>query len=152
MHMTEPAIETRPEQPCVAITRRTGMEQLATVIPPLLGEVFGWLGKAGIEPAGPPFFRYAVIDMAAEMEIAAGIPVAVAIAGDGEIESGIISAGRYVTASHTGHPAELMEATARLLAWAELTTSPGRGASTQTANIGTDASRSTSTGQTPNRT
>jgi effector-binding domain-containing protein len=119
MLMTDPEIETRPERPYVGITRRVSMERFASVVPPLLGQVFAWLGTTGIDPAGPPFFRYAVIDMSGEMEVSAGVPTAEPVGGDDEIESGTIPAGKYVTAVHTGHPQELMEATRRLLDWAE---------------------------------
>jgi effector-binding domain-containing protein len=119
MLMSDPTIEARPEQAYVGISRRVSMERFASVIPPLLGQVFGWLDKSGIEPAGPPFFRYQVIDMSSEMEVVAGVPIPEPVDGEGEIEPGTIAAGRYVTAVHTGHPQELMAATGRLLAWAE---------------------------------
>jgi effector-binding domain-containing protein len=118
MLMTDPTIETRAEQPYVGITRRASMQAFGSVIPPLLGQVFAWLNESGIEPAGPPFFRYQVIDMSNEMEIVAGVPIREPVAGDDEIEPGAIAAGRYVTTLHTGHPQELMEATGRLLEWA----------------------------------
>ena len=35
-------------------------------------ELFGWLAGNGIAVGGPPFIRYLVIDMAAELEIEAG--------------------------------------------------------------------------------
>lgn len=119
MQMTQPTIETRIEQPYVAITRRVSMESFASVVPPLLGEVFGWLSGAGLEPAGLPFFRYSVINMPGEMEISAGVPTAEPVLAEGEIEAGTIVAGAYVTATHTGHPQELMEATRTLLEWAD---------------------------------
>lgn len=119
MQMTEPTIETRSELPYVGITRRTSMESFVSVVPPLLGDVFQWLESSGTEPAGPAFFRYFLINMPGEMEISAGVPTAAAVPGEGEIRAGIVPAGRYVTAMHTGHPDELMEATRRLLEWAE---------------------------------
>ncbi len=119
MQMTEPTFDERQDQSYVAITRRTSMGQLGLEIPPLLGDVFGWLGEKGVESAGPPFFRYDVIDMPGDMVVAAGVPVVAPVAGEGEIEVGIIPAGRYLTALHTGHPDELEEATGQLLAWAE---------------------------------
>jgi hypothetical protein len=39
----EPRIATLPERPYVAIAATVGMDDLATVVPPLNGEVFGWL-------------------------------------------------------------------------------------------------------------
>ena len=107
MQMTETQFEERPEQSYVAITRRVSMGELGEKIPPLLGDVFGWLGKQGIAPAGPPFFRYDVIDMAGVMVVAAGVPIDSPVAGEGDIEAGTIPAGRYATVTHTGHPDEL---------------------------------------------
>ncbi len=120
MQLTEPRIEERPEQSSVAITRRTSMGDLGSTIPPLLDEVFGWLGKQGIEPVGPPFFRYDVVNMPGDMVVAAGVPIGAPVVGEGDIEGAIIPAGRYVTAIHTGYPMELEAATGQLLAWAEM--------------------------------
>ena len=119
MQMTELKIEERHAMSYVAITRHTSMGELGSEIPPLLGDVFGWLGKQGVESAGPPFFRYDVIDMAGVMVVAAGVPVAAPVAGEAEFEAGTIPAGRYVTAVHTGHPDELETATGQFLASAE---------------------------------
>jgi effector-binding domain-containing protein len=119
MLMTEPTIETRAEQNYVAITRRVSMDSFASVVPPLLDRVFSWLAETGLEPAGHPFFRYSMIDMPGEMEVSAGAPISTSTVGDGEVEAGTIPAGHYVTATHTGHPSELMDATRRLLEWAE---------------------------------
>jgi effector-binding domain-containing protein len=119
MQPAQPSIEVRQEQLYVAISRRVSMEEMASTIPPLLGDVFGWLGKQGIAPAGPPFFRYVVLNMPGDMVVAAGVPIDAAVAGEGDIEPGTIPAGRYVTAMHTGHPAELEEATGKLLEWAD---------------------------------
>ena len=58
-----PEIVTRAEQPYVAIRARVTMSELPGLAD-RLGEVFGWLGARGLAPAGPPFFRYDVIDMA----------------------------------------------------------------------------------------
>lgn len=61
------------------------------------------------------------------MEIEAGVataepvaePVAVPAAGEGLVHAGVLPAGRYVTLWHVGHPKTLMDATARLLRWAD---------------------------------
>jgi effector-binding domain-containing protein len=80
--------------------------------------VFGWLDGHGLAPAGPPFFKYNVIDMARELEMEAGVPVATAISGDDQVVAGVLPAGRYATLTHMGHPSELMAATKALLDWA----------------------------------
>lgn len=112
-----PKIVELADQPYVGIRTNVAMMQIGEKVPPLLGEVFGWLGSRGVAPAGPPFFKYNVIDMAGEMEMEVGVPVANAVAGDDRVMAGVLPAGRYVTMRHVGHPDGLMEATARLLAW-----------------------------------
>src|SRR2546429_9939364 len=69
-----PEIVTRPEQPYVAIRTQVTMEDLGMVVPPLNQEVFAWLGKRGTPPAGAPFWKYNVIDMAGELPLEAGPP------------------------------------------------------------------------------
>ena len=112
-----PEIVTRAEQPYVAIRARVTMAELGG----LAGrhpEVFGWLGVRGLAPAGAPFFKYNVIDMMRELEVEAGVPVAAAVDGDGEVVSGVLPAGRYATLTYEGHPSELAGATKALLDWA----------------------------------
>jgi len=112
-----PEIEIRAEQPYVAISSRVPMSGLAGV-GARLGEVFAWLGARGGAPAGPPFFKYNVIDMAGDLEVEAGVPIAQAMEGDTQVLSGVLPAGRYATVTHVGHPDQLLEATRSLLAWA----------------------------------
>ena len=115
---TAPEIETRAEQPYAAIKAHVPMSGLGG-LGARLGEVFAWLSARGVAPAGPPFFKYNVIDMARELEVEAGVPVAEAVEGDGEVLTGILPAGRYATVTHVGHPDQLMGVTKALLDWAE---------------------------------
>ena len=112
-----PEIVTRAEQPYVAVRARVTMAEIAAFAR-RLGEVFGWLDGHGLAPAGPPFFKYNVIDMARELEMEAGVPVAAAVTGDDRVVAGVLPAGRYATLTHVGHPSELMAATKALLDWA----------------------------------
>ena len=112
-----PEIVTRAAQPYAAIRTRMTMAELPG-LSPRLGEVFAWLGGHGLAPAGPPFFKYNVIDMMRELEVEAGVPVATAAAGGDRVVSGVLPAGRYATLTHVGHPSELMAATKALLDWA----------------------------------
>jgi effector-binding domain-containing protein len=113
----EPEIVTRTEQPYVAIRARVAMAELGSM-GARLGDVFGWLAARGLAPAGPPFFRYNLVDMARELEVEAGVPVAVPAAGDGQVIAGTLPSGRYATLLHVGQPSGLLDATAALLAWA----------------------------------
>lgn len=112
-----PVVVRRQEQPYVAIGRSVRMGGLAEVAH-RLPEVIGWLRGQGLEPAGPPFFRYLTVDMAAELEVEAGVPVAVLPEPAGEITVGTLPAGHYATLNHVGRPDGLVEATRRLLDWA----------------------------------
>ena len=102
MKITEPKLEDRNEQRYVGIRTLAAIPELPTVIPQLLGEVFAWLGKQGIAPAGAPFIRYHVINMESKMDIEMGVPVASAVPGDDRVSGGVLPAGRYATLIYTG--------------------------------------------------
>lgn len=118
-----PTIVDRVEQPYLAASAFVTMESIGSRLPLLLSTVFDHLGSHGLAPAGPPFWRYVVIDMARQLEMQVGVPVAEASSTDASVDdeqlrAGVLPAGRYVTTVHTGHPSELMQATAELLSWA----------------------------------
>ena len=112
-----PQIETRAEQPYMAIRARLTYAEI-DALGARFGEVFAWLAARGLAPAGAPFFRYNVIDMMQELEVDAGVPVAAAVDGDGHMVSGVLPAGRYAVLTHMGPPSELPEVTKGLLDWA----------------------------------
>ena len=114
--LVTPEIETRTEQPYVALRARVTMDGIAAFAV-RTGEVFGWLPARGLTPAGPPFLKFNVIDMARELEIENGVPVAAPVNGDDLVVAGVLPAGRYATVTHTGHPSELVEVTGALLDW-----------------------------------
>jgi effector-binding domain-containing protein len=115
MHLPAgPTVEERPAQPYVAI-RRTITMQTFPEVADRLPEVFGWLAAQGIAPAGPPFFRYLVIDMERELDVEAGVPVAAPLDGQGDVRGGVLPAGRYALTTHVGHPDELVAVTGAFL-------------------------------------
>jgi effector-binding domain-containing protein len=114
-----PEIVERPEQPYVAVRSVVSMRTLGSTLPPLLPEVFGWLGQHGHQPAGPPFWKYDVIDMAANLVVEVGVPVVAPVSADGRMMAGVLPAGRYATVVHVGHPEGLQAATGALLEWAD---------------------------------
>ncbi len=86
------------------------------------GELFGWLGPHGLAPAGPPFFRYNVVDMERGLDMEAGVPVTATPDGNGTdgddvVTSGVLPGGRYAMVTYVGHPMGLMLATKELLDW-----------------------------------
>jgi effector-binding domain-containing protein len=114
----EPTIVWLDEQTYVGRRESITMTDFAQVADHL-PTMFDWLGSRGIAVTGPPFFRYRVIDMAAELTIESGIPVAGAVDVEPPTFVDRLPAGRYATVAHIGHPDELMGVTAELLGWAQ---------------------------------
>jgi effector-binding domain-containing protein len=114
----EPEVAQRAKQPYVGIAAWVTMAAVGAVAD-RLPEIFGWLGARGIAPAGPPFFRYHVIDMERQLLVEAGVPVVSAVSDAGDIRAGTLPAGRFAVMRHTGAPDTLAAATAVLLDWAE---------------------------------
>jgi effector-binding domain-containing protein len=115
--LSEPAIVEREAQPYVAITERVTMSDISAVLPDLHPQVGAWLTDRQMRPAGAPFWKYDLIDMANFLEVEVAVPVATAVEGDERVRAGVLPAGRYVTATFTGHPMGLENATATLLEW-----------------------------------
>jgi len=117
----EPRVAERPATPYVAVTRSVPMSGLAGVADEI-PRVIGQADRLGLTVDGPPFFRYVVIDMERELVVEAGVPLTALVAAGtdlGDLEAGVLPAGRYATVVHTGHPDTLADATGRLLRWAD---------------------------------
>jgi len=83
-----PEITQQAAVPYAGISSWVTMETVGTVAD-RIPEIFGWLGARGIAPAGPPFFRYHVIDMSRQLLVEAGVPVATAVAeAGGDVRGG----------------------------------------------------------------
>lgn len=100
--ITKPKLEDRDAQHYVGIRTPVPMQALKKVIPKLLGEVFTWLDQRGEAPVGAPFIRYHVINMAGNLDVELGVPVATALPGDDRVSPGVIPAGRYATLVYSG--------------------------------------------------
>lgn len=101
--VSEPRIDYRPEQPYVGIRTQVPMKGMFKVVDTLRKEVTTWLEEQGEEPAGAPFLRYHVIDMAGDMDIEVGIPVASMLSADESVKPGVLPAGNYVSLIYIGH-------------------------------------------------
>jgi effector-binding domain-containing protein len=102
MKISEPKLEDRMEQPYMGIRTQVPMQELPVVIPQLLDEVFAWLGKQGVAPAGAPIIRYHIINMESKLDIALGVPVASPLSGDSRVKASVLPAGRYASLVYTG--------------------------------------------------
>ena len=115
--LTQPKLENRDAQPYAGIRSRLSIQEVGTVLPPLISEVMAWLRARGSVPTGPPFFRYRVIDMARELEIDVGFPILLPLMGDQRIVIDTIPAGKYASLIHTGRFDQLIEANKVLQEW-----------------------------------
>ena len=104
-------------QPYVAVTGRVTMDTIPEIAD-RFDEVIGWLAVHGHQPAGPPFFRYRVIDMERHLVMEAGVPTSTRLSGTDAVEGGVLPAGRYLTTTYVGHPSHLVRVTGDLLNWA----------------------------------
>jgi effector-binding domain-containing protein len=112
--LSEPQVVTRPEQPCLGARTVVTMETMPEEMRRLFDALHERIGR--LDVAGPPFARYLVIDMARELHLEIGVPVTAPTGADGEFAPGVLPAGRYLTAVHTGPYDRLEEATGAFLA------------------------------------
>lgn len=104
-------------QPILFCPAQVPMAEMADVLGQLLPKVFGHATASGATMVGPPFVRYQ--NMAAVLDIQAGLPVAPGAAGTDDIELGELPAGPAVTTIHTGPYDGLPSAYSALQAWME---------------------------------
>jgi effector-binding domain-containing protein len=115
----EPQIQRRAAQPYVAVPVRVTMDDLPGAVDQGFGELFGWLAEHGVAPAGPPFIRYLVVDMAGELQIELAVPAEAEPPDGDRVRSGVLPAGRYVVLRHTGPYDGLVASNTALRQWAE---------------------------------
>ena len=115
----EPTVEQRAALPYLGIRMQFRMDGFPAAADATIPELFGWLENHGTPAAGPPFIRYHVIDMPAELDVEFGIPVQAAAAGDERVRPGVLPAGRYVALRHIGPYDGLIASNAALQDWAQ---------------------------------
>ncbi len=104
-------------RPVATVTRTVTMATMNEIVDEI-APLLDWLAAHGRTPSGPPFLRYLVIDMAADMVVQAGVPVAVPVGADQHVLPDELPAGDYVTTVHVGPYDGLYGATGALLAYA----------------------------------
>jgi effector-binding domain-containing protein len=91
----KPSIEYRPEKLYMGIRTQTPFQGMFAMVDKLRKELYAWFKAQNIEPKGPGFLRYHVIDMEGDMDITFGIQVAEVLPGDARVTPGVIPAGHY---------------------------------------------------------
>ena len=119
-----PQIAERAAQPYLAIWCHV-TSGVPAAVDPAFPELFGWLGRHGVEPAGPPFIRIHEVDAAGEpLELEVAAPVDGEGPADERVRRDALPAGRYVTMVHVGAyrsetEPDMGDARAALIAWME---------------------------------
>ncbi len=117
--LTLPCVVEKEAVPYLAIEASVLMDQLGKVGPGLHSELFDWCQANGVTPAGGPFFRYKVIDMAGLLRMEFGTAITQPVPGSDRIISGLLPAGRYAQISYTGPYDNLYDVNAVLIGWAK---------------------------------
>ena len=96
-----PQVIEREGGPYLAIAVHGPMTALPLFAPPKFGELHAFIGKRGIKPAGPKFFRYRSFDHEGDVTLGAGLPVAADTTADaGDVVADMLPAGHYAAAVH----------------------------------------------------
>jgi effector-binding domain-containing protein len=98
----KPKIDTRPKLVYMGIRTIAPFKGMPKVIDRISRELNAWIGENDIQPAGPPFLRFHVIDMRGFMDISFCYPVRKALPDDGDIKADFIPAGKYASLIYSG--------------------------------------------------
>jgi len=117
MTLSTPRVVQRDARSYLGVHAVVTMATLDETVEMLMGELLARPDIVGAA-TGAPLVRYDVIDMERELVIQIGVPVAPGTPGDDSVVAGVLPAGRYLTATHTGPYADLEEATGAFQNWA----------------------------------
>jgi effector-binding domain-containing protein len=105
-------------QPVLVVRRRVKPDQIAKVLGEILGQAFMYAQRSGAAMAGPPFSRYLEWGPGL-LTIEAGMPVATAVPGEGDVLAETLPGGFAAVATHTGPYDQLVSAHAAVQQWIE---------------------------------
>ncbi|OGN87342.1 MAG: hypothetical protein A2X23_05745 [Chloroflexi bacterium GWC2_73_18] len=121
-------IRETPPQPMLSVRRHTSLPELGPLMGRTYGELFGYLGRNGIRPAGPPFAIYHDPDFREEdIDVEMGVPLAEPVAGEGELRGGELPAGPAAYTLHGGPYEEIGPAYQALVGWMQVHGHEGAG-------------------------
>tara|TARA_R110002020_G_scaffold416651_4_gene625914 strand:- start:2923 stop:3417 length:495 start_codon:yes stop_codon:yes gene_type:complete len=122
--LTLPETIDRPEQAYAYMTFTVRMDEMQKPANEGFPVVFATLAAQGIAPVGMAFYNYRRIDMAATLDVEAGVAVERAGTDTDQVKFGTLPAGRFVTLQWHGHPDKLEPVTGMLIGWLRLTEQP----------------------------
>lgn len=111
------------EQPTLSVRENADMSSIAEKMGRIFMEIFAFMQKQGIVPAGPPFSHYRDVFSEATskgvFDMECGFPVSGPAEGEGHIKAGKLPGGKAVKAVHIGPYQTLSETYEAVMAWAK---------------------------------
>lgn len=107
---TSPQVVQRKAVPCISIKSTVKIEELGTSIPKAMPRLQALLKEHKIEKSGPVFIRYTFVDMPNRLDVEVGVITPQKVKGKGEIISGTIPAGKYISYDFYGQYSGLIGA------------------------------------------
>ncbi len=105
-------------QPVLVVRRRVKRAEIALALAQQLGRIFQFAQRSGAALAGQPFTRY--VDWGpGVVTLEMGLPIAKAVAGEGDILADTLPGGPAAVTTHTGPYDRLNDAHAAVQIWIE---------------------------------
>ncbi|MEO5891241.1 MAG: GyrI-like domain-containing protein [Ferruginibacter sp.] len=116
---TAPIVEKRSSnRPYLAIHTKVKMQDIPSVLPPLIFEVTDWLKENNIPADGIAFFHYkSMNEDCSELDTAVGILTPASATGNDRITTGAFPAGNYATLIYIGDYKNMKEGHMALDGW-----------------------------------
>lgn len=109
-------IKKVPEQHVMSIRTRCHVAELGAILAEILPEVWRYVRKAGVTPAGPPFTRYHGFEDD-RVDIEGGLPVPRPLPSEGRVAAGTLPGGEVASTVHLGPYDKLPDAHDALHVW-----------------------------------
>lgn len=96
------AVREVEAQPVAAIREHARLQGIAGTMADAFGELYGYLGKIGTRPDGPPLVVYFDVDERRGVEMEVCVPVPGKVEGEGRVTPDELPAGEVAVTMHRG--------------------------------------------------
>jgi len=111
-------IKEQGAQPIVSVRTHTSLARISETMGQAFGEIFGYLGQLGVQPAGPPLSIYHDPEFKEDdLDIEIGVPCERRLAGKGHLDGRELPGGPVATTLHAGPYDSIGQAYQALYAW-----------------------------------
>jgi effector-binding domain-containing protein len=135
-------VKTLEPQHLLSIRTRTSLREISATVGRAYGELFGYLARVGVRPAGPPLIIYHDPEFREEdMDVEIGVPIERRLQGDVGMSGGELSGGPGASTIHVGPYNEIGPAYQALAAWIQQQGHETAGAPREIYLVGPEQSR-----------